>query len=234
MGYMYQPVKAISFDCYGTLVQWDSILIDAIAKILLRQKVTDISAASVIASSYGYARKLQESDSYIPYKSILGASFVQAFAEHDVRVTDQDVDPIVQCLRHMGPHPEVPSVLAQLRSRYKLAIITNSDDDIIQSNLRLIRTPIDVVVTSQQARAYKPSATIFRLAHQRLGVTKDSIVHVAMSMHLDISACHLLGMRGIWINRRALTGKQEWSPFAELPDLSGLPALLEGLARTGE
>jgi 2-haloacid dehalogenase len=133
---------------------------------------------------------------------------------------------VAESTKRMGPHPETKAVLEELRQRVRLAIVTNSDDDLIRHNLRLIEVPIDYVITAEQAQAYKPSRKIFEYGLSRMGATKDEVVHVAMSMVLDIQACHQLGMRAVWINRLGETGNADWLPYEELPDLRGLPALL--------
>lgn len=164
---------------------------------------------------------------YRRYKEILRASFGAAFADYDVPVSREDLEEIVESTKRRGPHPETKAVLARLRERFRQAIFTNSDDDLISHNLRLIEVPIDYVITAEQAKAYKPSRKIFEYGHARMGVTKDEVVHVAMSMVLDIQACHPLGMRAIWINRLGETGNSDWLPYEELPG----PARRPGAAR---
>jgi 2-haloalkanoic acid dehalogenase type II len=160
------------------------------------------------------------------YKDVLRIGFRKALEAHQIAATDERVDRIAQSIRTMGPHPEVPEVLRKLRSHYKVAIFTNSDDDLIVHNVEKIGVPIDYVITAEQAKAYKPSREIFEHAHRVIGVHKDETVHVAMSMVLDMQACHNLGIRGIWINRRGEKGNPDWLPYEELPDLRGVPDLL--------
>ena len=118
---------------------------------------------------------------------------------------------------------EVPGALRRLRERYQLAIITNSDDDLIAHNVKKIGVPIDYVVTAEQAQAYKPARQIFQHAHRTMGVTKDETVHVAMSMVLDMQACHELGIRAIWINRRGEKGNRTGCPTRSCPTSSACP-----------
>lgn len=126
----------------------------------------------------------------------------------------------------MGPHPEVPDALRRLSERYKLAIFTNSDDDLIVHNVARIGVPIDFVITAERAQAYKPARQIFEYGYRTMGVTKDETVHVAMGMFLDMKACHDLGVRGIWVNRLGQRRNPDWLPYAEVPDLNGAAALL--------
>ena len=126
----------------------------------------------------------------------------------------------------MGPHPEVPDALRRLRARYKLAIFTNSDEDLIAPVVARLGVPVDHVITAEAAQAYKPSRQLFDYAYRTMGVTPDETVHVVMGMYWDMKARHALGLRGIWVNRRGETGNPDWLPYAEVSDLEGAAALL--------
>src|ERR1044072_8079388 len=109
----------------------------------------------------------------------------------------------------MGPHPEVPDVLRRLRERYKLAIFTNSDDDLIAPTVARIGAPFDYVITAEQAQADKTSRQLFEYGYRTMGVSSNDTVHVAMGMYTDMKACHEQGLRGIWVNRRDETGNPD-------------------------
>jgi 2-haloacid dehalogenase len=108
----------------------------------------------------------------------------------------------------------------------RLAIITNSDDDIMARNVANIGVPIDHVITAEQARAYKPSPVIFGYTLEILGADASDVLHVAQGFEYDIVPAHDLGWRRVWINRYGKSGDPAYGPYHELPDLSGLPALL--------
>lgn len=152
--------------------------------------------------------------------------FVAAFAEHGLTPGDDEIERIASSPMKMGPHPEVPGALRRLRERYKLAIFTNSDDDLIAPTVESIGVPFDYVITAQQASAYKPSRDLFEYAYRKMSVSPDETVHVAMGMYWDMKARHELGLRGIWMNRRGETGNPDWLPYAEVSDLNGAAALL--------
>jgi 2-haloacid dehalogenase len=121
----------------------------------------------------------------------------------------------------------VPPALERLRAAgIQLAIITNSDDDIMAENVRRIGVPIDCVITAQQAGAYKPSLETFAYALRVLGREPAEILHVAQGFEYDIVPAHALGWQRVWINRYGKTGDPAYGPYDELPDLSGLPALV--------
>jgi 2-haloacid dehalogenase len=221
------PPKIITFDCYGTLVQWFEVLRAAIGEVLAIANRADLDTDLVMQRFTAHARGLEQSKPHRLYRTVLAESFTRAFAELDVPVGIDGLDSLIRSLTRMGPHPETQAVLTQLRSRYKLAIFTNSDEDLIAHAVRRIGVPIDYVITAERAQAYKPSRAIFEYGHRVMGVGKDETVHVAMSMDLDMQACHTLGMRGIWINRMRLAGNPDWLPYEELPDLRDVPTLLQ-------
>jgi 2-haloacid dehalogenase len=127
-----------------------------------------------------------------------------------------------------GPHPEVPAALRALKSRYEIAIISNTDDDLIAQNLANIGVEFDHVITAQQAGAYKPDRQAFEYAVQTMGVEPSQVIHVAQGWEYDLIPTRDLGLaRRVWINRyERHSGSADYQPYDELPDLSGLPALL--------
>jgi 2-haloacid dehalogenase len=218
--------KIITFDCYGTLVQWREVLVRELADMLREAGRDESESVAMLDTFSKFSHELTTAKPHRIYKDVLRIAFRKALEAHKIAATDERVERIAQSIRTMGPHPEVPEVLRKLRSRYKVAIFTNSDDDLIVHNVEKIGVPIDYVITAEQAKAYKPSREIFEHAHRVMGVHKDETVHVAMSMVLDMQACHNLGIRGIWINRRGEKGNPDWLPYEELPDLRGVPDLL--------
>ena len=219
--------KIITFDCYGTLVQWREVLLREIGRILSSNGRSDSKEASAILDTFSrFSLGLAREKPHRPYKSILRIGFRSALMEHRLAPSEEDVERLATSIVSMGPHPEVPDVLRRLRERYKLAIFTNSDDDLIVHNVKKIGVPIDYVITAEQAQAYKPSPQIFEYAYRTMGVSKDETVHVAMGMVVDMQACHELGIRAIWINRLREKGNPDWLPYEELPDLKRVPDLL--------
>jgi 2-haloacid dehalogenase len=226
ISYQAPPPKIITFDCYGTLVQWYEVLAREIDVTLGKLGVTDVSATAIIESFSAQGRRLTADKPHRLYKDILRIGFVAAFAEHGLAPIEDDIKRIASSPMTMGPHPEVPAALRRLREHYKLAIFTNSDDDLIAPTVERIGVPFDYVITAQQAGAYKPSRDLFEYAYQKMGVSPDETVHVAMGMYWDMKARHELGLRGIWVNRRGEAGNPDWLPYAEVRDLDGAVALL--------
>ncbi len=218
--------KVITFDCYGTLVQWYEVLERKIAAILATHGASSASVSAILDSFSAQGRRLTAERPHRLYQEILHIGFTNAFGEHGLTLTRDEIEHIASSPTTMGPHAEVPDVLRRLRKRYKLAIFTNSDDDLIAPTVARIGVPFDYVITAEQAGAYKPSRQLFDYAYRVMGVTPSETVHVAMGMFWDMKACHELGLRAIWVNRRNETGNPDWLPYAEVLDLAEAAELL--------
>jgi len=220
--------KVITFDCYGTLVQWHRAMRDA-ALLALSTHDTDVSkaqAASLADQIRSTATAHQQRQPYRTYASVLRSSLEEALAAAGHVATEEDHRTLWSTLSRIAPHPDTPAALTGLRTRYRLAIISNTDDDLIAGTVAAIGTPIDFVITAQQASAYKPDHRLFEHAHAKMGVTKDETIHVAMGQFADLKVCRELGIRSVWIDREGEPLDPQWSPDAVLPDLSALPELL--------
>lgn len=220
------PPQIITFDCYGTLVQWRERFHESIGAVLHAHGAKDIDPFTVLATFSKHSSRMGKEKPHRIYKQILRDAFTAAYAEFGIAPSEPEIESMVDTLKKMGPHPETTEVLKKLRTRYKLGIFTNSDDDLIVYAVRSLGVPIDFVITAEQAGAYKPARRIFEYGHAQMGVTTSDVVHVAQSLDLDMQACHELGVRAIWINRLGLKPNLDWKPYEELSDLRGVPAML--------
>ena len=221
----------ITFDCYGTLVQWHAALRSAVEAVLSRHGMRasgspgdDVAAATV--NTLREAAMALQLGPYRSYRTILRAALATALTEAGHQPTEADGDTLLSSLHAIPPHPEVPAAMERLRARYRLAIISNTDDDLIAGTVAGLGVPIDFVVTAEQARAYKPDHRLFEFAHRAMGVTKDETVHVGMGQFTDMKVCRECGIRGVWIDRSGEPANPVWASDAVLPDLARLPDLL--------
>jgi len=220
--------KIITFDCYGTLVQWHRAVREAALAILSQhlEEGSESGATALADRLREVAVTQQQRPPFRNYRSVLHSSLDEALAEAGYTATVDDQQTLLSILGRIEPHPEVPAALARLRARYHLAIISNTDDDLIAGTVAAIGTPIDFVITAQQAQAYKPDHRLFRHAHSAMGVTKDETIHVGMGQFTDLKVCHELGIRSVWIDRLGEHSNPDWPPDGALGDLAGLPQLL--------
>lgn len=223
---LHTAPKVITFDCYGTLVQWYEVFLREISATPSTNQLDDKLATMILNEFSAQSRRLMLERPHRLYKHILRVGFTAAFSEYGVRASTDDIERIARSPMTMPPHPEVPAALRGLREQYKLAIFTNSDDDLIAPTVSGIGVPFDYVITAEQAGAYKPSRQLFEYGYRTMGVSPDETVHVAMGVYWDMQARHELGLRGIWVNRRREIGNPDWMPYTEVPDLAGAAALL--------
>ncbi len=219
----------ITFDCYGTLIQWDEGLQAAVATILA-DKSEGIDAGRLIAAYDRHEHALEQTSPHRSFRDVAGEALELALRDLGARANAIDARILTDAIGRMPPFPEAVETLAALkRAGFKLCIVSNTDDDIIAGNVAQLGGYIDRVITAEQAKAYKPSRRIFEFAHTALGVTLDEVVHVCASPHLDLVATRELGLRDIWIDRG--TGRRPTDghrPRAVLPSLDGLPTLFHG------
>lgn len=117
------------------------------------------------------------------YKNILRIGFETAFRQHGVPLNEDDINRIAASPMTMGPHAEVPDAFRQLREHYKLAIFTNSDDDLTAPTVARIGVPFDYVITAEQAQACNPSRQLFEYGFRTMGVAPEETVQVAMGIY---------------------------------------------------
>jgi 2-haloacid dehalogenase len=216
----------LTFDCYGTLIQWDEGLLDA-ARAILARKGAAIDPQRLIVIYDRHEHALEQTAPHRSFREVAGAALERALRELGVAVDEGDAKLLTDAIGNMPPFPEVVPTLARLRGAgFRLCIISNTDDAIIAGNVARLGGHIDRVITAEQAGAYKPSHRIFRFAHAALGVTAADVVHICASPHLDLVATRDLGIRDVWIDRGAGRRLPEgYQPAAIASLLSDVPGL---------
>lgn len=221
----------LTFDCYGTLIQWDEGLLAAVEKILSAQSGAGVDAKTLIRVYDRYEHDLEQQVPFRSFRSLAGESLRLAMAELNLSHRMGDSDILTSGISGMPPFPEVVAALGEMKGQgFKLCVVSNTDDDIIRGNVEQMGGHIDRVITAQQAEAYKPSRRIFDHAHRALGVEKDEIVHICASPHLDLAAARDMGFRSIWIDRG--TGRKpldDYRPDAVFPTLDRVPDFLRSV-----
>lgn len=221
----------LTFDCYGTLIQWDEGLMAAVRTILARHGGTSVDAATLIQTYDKYEHALEQQRPHRSFRAVAGEGLRLAMDELGLATDPSDTEILTSGISRMPPFPEVVGALAALkRQGFKLCIISNTDDDIIAGNVAQLDGQIDRVITAQQAEAYKPSRRIFEHAWGALGVTMDDTIHICASPHLDLVAARELGFRCIWIDRG--TGRQplpDYAPIKVFPTPDRVPAFFATL-----
>jgi 2-haloacid dehalogenase len=224
----------LTFDCYGTLIQWDEGLQAAVREILRTKqaaRANPVESARLIEVYDRHEHALEQTPPHRTFREVAGEGLRLALEELGLLADAGDVEVLTSRIAAMPPFPEVIESLRRLKKAgYRLCIVSNTDDAIIAGNVAQLGGAIDRVITAQQAGAYKPARRLFDYAFESLGVTKDEVVHICASPHLDHAAAREIGFRCIWIDRG--TGRSPlpgYTPDATLATLDRVPALFETL-----
>lgn len=228
-----RAVSVLTFDCYGTLVDWESGILSALQPVL-RFHGAEMPDEEVLAL-YGELEPDAQRGPYRPYREVL-SDVVQGFGE---RLGFEPSATELRCLvDSLGAWPLFLDTVAALRTLkrfYRLAIISNIDVDLFRLTARSLGVEFDYVTTAQEARAYKPERRPFELALERIGVSHEQVLHVAQSLYHDIRPAKELGWSCVWVNRRARTAGAGATPppdKATVPDLV-VPDLATLILRMG-
>jgi len=224
----------LTFDCYGTLIQWDEGLLAAVNAILAKQTKSSVDAKALVHSYDVHEHRLEQQKPHKSFREVAGEGLRRAMTELGLPCTGSEIDLLTSSISRMPPFGEVVAALGALKSSgFRICIISNTDDDIIAGNVAQLGGHVDRVITAQQAQAYKPSRQIFEHAYRALGVGMDDIVHICASPHLDLVAARDMGFRTIWIDRG--TGRKplgDYTPNAVFPALDAVPPYLKSLSWT--
>lgn len=227
----------LTFDCYGTLIDWETGLLRALRPILGRHGVS--LADDEVLELYGELEFAIESGPYRRYHEVLEEVVARMAERLGFTASAAEMRSLPDSLPSWPPFADSVAALGRLQARYRLAIISNTDDDFLAASLRLLQVPFDATITAEQARSYKPSQRNFELALERIAAPRERVLHVAQSLLHDHVPARALGLRSVWINRRAgKTGPgatrptTEARPDLELPDLTSLAELAERGARS--
>jgi 2-haloacid dehalogenase len=215
----------LTFDCYGTLIQWDEGLIAVVSRIFERHRKKSLNPHTLIQIYDRIEHEREQQRPFRRFDDIVGASLAAAMKQLQLECTVEDVRELIDAIPKMIPFPEVPETLLALKGAgFRLCIISNTADHLISGNVsQLGESVMDRVITAQQAEAYKPDRRLFEHAWRQLGVDKASTCHICASPQLDHTAARDLKFRCIWIDRG--TGRQllhDYAPDAILPKLDKL------------
>lgn len=217
--------RLITFDTYGTLIDWDTALRAYLGRVLVGKEL-DVKAFYE-RWYYGYALPAVLERPFQLYRRLLTRTMTAAFAEFGIPVRPGELDALGDVMAQAQPFPDAVDVLRELGKHVPLATISNSQHDIIQAATRELGDPFTYVFTGEVVGAYKPDPALFELVLERAGVQPHEAVHVAQSQFVDLPRSVPTGIPTVWINRQGQRLRPETpAPTAELPDLTGLPSLL--------
>jgi 2-haloacid dehalogenase len=214
-----------TFDCYGTLIDWNGGIGDALAALWPE------ADREALLGRYHEIEPRVQLNSALPYREVLREALF--LLGNDQGLTPaEDEYALADSLPTWRPFPEVPGALAELRGRgFNLAILSNTDPELLESSLERIGVPVDARVTAAEAGSYKPASGHWDYFFDHYDADRQQHVHVGASLYHDIEPASQLGLTAVWINR--LHEASDLPRAAELKDLARLPEVLDELVPAG-
>lgn len=196
----YGRFEALTFDCYGTLIDWETGILAALRASLAVHGLEP--SDDELLGRYSRAEATAEAGPYLRYREVLARCLRQVSGHYGVEPSDTAAAAFGASVADWPAFPDSTAALRRLKARFRLGVITNCDDDLFAaSNVRL-GVEFDWVVTAQSVGSYKPDSRNFEAAFARMGLPRERILHVAQSLFHDHVPARRLGLSTVWIDRR--------------------------------
>ncbi len=214
-------VRAITFDCYGTLVDWETG-IHAWAQKLLARK-----GASETITPPEFFQKWEEHQMalltpYRGYRDIVARAVERVLRDLKLPVAPEDGQSFADMMPSWRPFPDTGEALRRLGGRYKVGIISNMDNVVLFETVSRLGAPVHMRTSAEDARAYKPDPAPFKLALTRLGLDPEQVMHAGFGWKYDLGTARNLGMQTAFINRGGIPRPDGLECDIEVPTVSAL------------
>ncbi len=210
----YDAFDVLTFDTYGTLIDWEAGIAAALRAALPQLAGLSDDELCERFAAYESAAEVP----YQPYRGVLADSLRAVAHEYDVVVDDAAVARFSESVRDWPTFPDSAAALARLKERFKLAVITNCDTDLFAASSARLGVEFDWIITAEIAGSYKPDLNNFHVAFETIEASRERILHVAQSLFHDHVPAKSLGMTTVWIDRR-----HDRSGFGATPPASATP-----------
>ena len=218
-----EPFDIITFDCYGTLIDWEAGIISAFQSEAAKDRV-ELNGDQIIAV-YSAEEPAIESGPYCQYREVLGETARRVAARLGWKLSADRASFLAASLPFWKPFADTNPALERLASRFKLGILSNIDDDLLAATRRHFSVDFDLVVTAQQVKSYKPGTAHFEEAMARAGGKR--LLHAAQSYFHDVVPACKLGIPVVWVNRKGSSVEPGGPlPTHEVRDLAELASLV--------
>ena len=219
----------ISFDCYGTLIDWERGILKSLKPVLRKHGIflDDDEILSIYAEIESDLERV-----YRPYKEILELVVEEFGRRFGFEPDPYERNVLVDSIVEWEPFEDVRDTLLKIKKSHEIAVISNTDDDIIERSIEKIGVDFDHVITAQRVGSYKPSIEVFKKAMEMMKVSKDEWIHVGQSVYHDIIPARKFGLKTILVLRRGYgaTPKVEGKADFVVEDLSGIVSIIEGIS----
>jgi 2-haloacid dehalogenase len=217
------PARWATFDCYGTLVDWNGGIRTQLGRLFGPSKTEEL-----LSSYHTIEPRIQREHPTSKYRDVMATTLAEIAAQERAELPVEERDALGRSLPDWPVFPEVPESLADARRRgWNLVMLSNTDRDFIEASLRAIGVPFDGAIVASEVGSYKPAHGHWQAFYESSDADRARHVHVAQSHYHDVMPATELGIRTIWINR--LSERGDPAPTRELADLRGLGAVLDEL-----
>ncbi|HUF02096.1 MAG TPA: haloacid dehalogenase type II [Gaiellaceae bacterium] len=214
-----------TFDCYGTLVDWNGG-IRAEFEDLFGVKHSD----SLLLRYHELEPEIQGAHPEMSYREVLTVALERLAAEAGLSLPEGEASSLARSLPRWPVFEDAPPALTEARERgWKLAILSNTDRDLIDASMDAIGVPFDMSIVASEIGSYKPAPRHWEVFRERSGADPSGHVHVAQSLYHDVGPARELGIPCIWINR--MGERDDPRPDRTLRSLAGLAGALDELVR---
>jgi 2-haloacid dehalogenase len=211
--------EALTFDCYGTLIDWETGLATALRRLL--GPAADGIDTDALLETYAGFEAAAERPPYRTYREVLAIGGRGVAVAAGAEPTDDGITTFGGSVVDWPAFDDSPAALARLKTRFRLGVLTNCDDDLFGASNHRLGVEFDWVVTAQQCGGYKPDPHNFEVLFERLRLPREHILHVAQSLYHDHVPAKALGLSTVWIDRRhARPGAGATPPADARPDLT--------------
>ena len=228
----YSQFKILTFDCYGTLIDWERGILNAVKPCVVEHGIS-INDDQIL-EVYAEIEASLEHGPYQPYRKILHQVMVQMCNRFGFDPQAGEFTALADSVEHWPPFDDTVQALKALKTKYRLAVVSNTDDDLFAGTQKHLGVEFDFVITAGQSQAYKPSFKMFEYAFEKIGLPREQILHVAQSLYHDHVPAKALGLSTVWINRRrglpgrGATPEAQAAPDAEFPDMASFARAATG------
>lgn len=226
---MPAPYDIITFDCYGTLIDWQrgisrAFLAEAAAAGVADELELD---AERVLGIYHEVEPQVQAESFQPYRAVLAATALRVAEFVGWEMDESAAEHFAASVPEWPPFADTDAALQRLASAgYGLGILSNVDDDLLTGTLQHFSAPFELIVTAEQVRSYKPGHAHFQAARERIGGRRW--LHAAQSLFHDIRPCNELNQPAVWVNRLNETrAPGDPTPLHTVPSLAALADWLE-------
>ena len=228
----FSRFDALTFDTYGTLIDWERGILNAFQLVLSRHEVA-LTEDQLLELFAKHEAEI-ERGAYRTYREVLAASARGVCADLGVDPSDGSIAAFSDSVGDWPAFPDSAAALRRLKSRFRLGVLTNCDDDLFAGSNRRLGVDFDWIVTAQQARGYKPRLENFDALFAKVDVPRERILHVAQSLFHDHVPAKALGMTTVWIDRRhdkpgfGATPPADATPDLVCPDMRSFAVIALG------